>query len=1417
MTGPAYRSPASPTESVMSFSNLEQAMSRSSSGILSPPPKMRSRTQSLSSDRPSTIGHNLMSPPLSVSPEAAFIAGSAASQIVTNDHDSHADTWYDQHGIESSGETALVSPSALRLVNSFLDQLLFNFLSVARSTTLSALRPAVSEVLKPKLAKDAINQADEELREYLGGGDDDDTVDGQGSETTKDWDLELIWKRTRLRCMVYSSLGDMEEEDEDYYMEQEHLDSGLDDRREVVPASVAIFLTSILEFMGEAALVVAGQAAYHRMRVKHEKELKDGARSPSDATDRIVVDELDMERVALDRTLGRLWRAWKKKIRSPGPMPDNALSRLHSRQSSFTYNNESSVPPTVPEPAQEAEQSALREETLPEEPVEDYLLAASIPLPMTDNDVDEIEVPGLAFSDEDDDIHLAVTDIPVRPKSLMIFPNMIPADLPTPTSQPHTPVIASRKRSNSLPTPAVTPYSSPPRRPAVNDVALQALEGTEISEILETMEIPTEEIPQVVRGGGEPSDPAQSAGSAALSPSPNSLSPDVTGSHHRRNLSAESAVISSAAAVELTAVAGLPAALDGETGDQDNEEEDVDEFEEPQVFTSSRISISGRSTSPTTSEHRRPSPINPNLPARSLSVHSLRLIDVTSPRSPSTRSRNSSVDATELIRSANMSRTNSASTTPIVEEYRTALEPAPSVRGSTMLATESISEAEELEADDVSPTTLEDVREDNSATPIAKPRRHSPYEQLESEVKASQPIFGSAVRHQSPPSSPARQSPVATKVTILPPSTSSGTFYIEDSKPEVPAKSPVKSRGKPSVQIPSVPERSPGRQAADAVSIGNVSVDSRARSTSEARPTHTSASSISSSNNRLRAVRTSEESPVAKKVDVARNFEELIQSDETIQYTLTPESARDDPMNSIPVVQVRSRKSEDAHKGGDRSRSSSVNQQNGVKRSTSVTRTPGINGLNSHPVLAQGVSTASRGSGSAPRSVPPTANKARVNTPQARDARLPRESVADLADFIRSSGPPGEAPSGGIANGASAFARASGPAASRTVSGPLPMSKASIDSNRVSTSANPNRPRYQPREAAVDYKDDNSDLIDFIRRGPPTTVDNPRIPRTVAPFRTTMDSDQMAGLVGGKAVDAQLRDLNDVRSSQATNITDSSMPSVQSSINSSTGLLRGKAAPGQGQSPAFPRYGGADTNDDMPIPKRKTRRVRDPYAIDLSDDDEDMDKEEDHEQTPRADRRVVKKQPQEESLADFLRNYVPPPEPAAPAKPLSDQMRPKKKASAPSLMARFTRRDSSIHNTPPASPQATAPPSRPDYSRSVASRAGSISSSRHIPIQVNMPPGVDKYSPAGYGGPAAMSTSSRPPVSFNNSTSRVPMKRFEPREAVAVPARSQTSDLADFLRNSAPPPGSVVQDPYPSAQHEQKNGFFGRRKKAGFA
>ena len=446
---------------------------------------------------------------------------------------------------------------------------------------------------------------------------------------------------------------------------------------------------------------------------------------------------------------------------------------------------------------------------------------------------------------------------------------------------------------------------------------------------------------------------------------------------------------------------------------------------------------------------------------------------------------------------------------------------------------------------------------------------------------------------------------------------------------------------------------------------------------------------------------------------------------------------------------------------------------------------------------------------------------------------MPRESLADFAEFIRSTGP----------TGGSVQVPRSAP---RNSSGPVPISKSSIDSGRPSTTAsgitNRSRPRLQAREASTDHRDDNSDLIDFIRRGPPSAGGNPRIPRTVAPFRSTMDSDQMSGAVGGKAVDAVV----DLRSSQAsTNITDYS--SVQSSINSTSALLpatsnRNKPLPGNGRS-----YGGAGTasptnnntfDDDMPMPKRKTRRVRDPYAIDLSDEDE-MD-EEDYlaALNPGPRKPAPKPVREEESLMDFLRNVPPPPpEPTPEVKAFVEaQAVPKKKSSAQGLMARFTRSRGDKERTGSrgsigggaGSPLFGGEAQRPAASvrTNTAMSGGSGGGVRgYIPIQVNMPASVNEK----YGIGVAAGGGGRPPVSMmngmgmsaggvpNSGRPRVPMKKFEPREAVSVPSRA-TSDLADFFKNSAPPGGGFaavgpVGGPQAGAGEDARGGMW-RRKKA---
>lgn len=279
-----------------------------------------------------------------------------------------------------------------------------------------------------------------------------------------------------------------------------------------------------------------------------------------------------------------------------------------------------------------------------------------------------------------------------------------------------------------------------------------------------------------------------------------------------------------------------------------------------------------------------------------------------------------------------------------------------------------------------------------------------------------------------------------------------------------------------------------------------------------------------------------------------------------------------------------------------------------------------------------------------------------------------------------------------------------------------------------------------------------------------------------------MDSDQllMSGATGGKAIDAVLPNIRD--SSQAsTNATDASAPS---SFNSHSALLSKANKP--------VAYAPNDFDDEDMVPKRKQRRVRDPYAIDLSDEDDDL-----------FDEILPKPKPpkKEESLIDFLNSYEPPPEPE-PKPIMAPPMLPKKK-SAPNLMQRLragahansgsfglTRRGSNAERTSNLE------------SQSLNSRAGTVNRG-YTPIAVNIPPGADKYAP---------DLMPPPPRAQTSSSNRVPMKRYEARDAHSITTR--TSDLANFLRDSEPPPSTVASPASPT--NDKASGgisrMFERRK-----
>lgn len=783
----------------------------------------RSRTQSMSSDRPSTISHSIMSPPLSVSPEAAFIAASAASQIVTNDHDSHAHLWYDQSGIEPAGETALVSNSALQLVNNFLDNLLFSFLHVSKATTLSALRPAVTEVLKPKLAKDVITNADGELREYLGGGDEEDYVQPQSGDRSRDWDLELVWKRTRLRCMVYSSLGDLEEEDEDYYMEQESLGIDADELvSDVISPAVAIFLTSVMEYMGELTLTVAGQTAYQRMRSKFEKDVREGTRTETDLADRIVVEESDVERVALDRTLGRLWRGWKKRTKQPsvmefGQRPFSRASHGHLRQdSSLTEasgirevareaaNDVVEARPVTAEEFQDApehpsDMQPKHEGSLPREP-------ENIPLPMSYYDVEEINVPGLAYNSDDEEADQYDSEFVKRPKSQLI------------TS-------FTGREANSIKRP------SPPTR--------------QRSSSLPAMRSPRSAETNIQRGDEETK--AETIADATK---------DAPTKNKKHGLSVNTS-INGVGTVRPEEI-GVACTTQGEGQSTNN---DASGYEKAEILTSARVSVSSGSLS--RDSHQK-----------TQSVRSARIVDVASP----VGSRSPSMDATtERFRSASLSRASSASALSTTEEIarpraseqiprsgsNTGIRPSiDRTRPSMQNCAATISESEEEETGNKTAQTFATqpwaVEESSAIERAALPGRKS---------SLSPPVNNN------------------TKVTVLHTNNWTGPF-VDEAIPEVPPKSPNRMFRSDNPTFPSV-EPTKTRESDDGQAL------SLQPSSSPARQLHTSGSSNSSATGRHKAVRTSEEHSPGHADSVARNFEELIQSNQTITYTLTPENMRE--------------------------------------------------------------------------------------------------------------------------------------------------------------------------------------------------------------------------------------------------------------------------------------------------------------------------------------------------------------------------------------------------------------------------------------------------------------------------------------------------------------------------------------------
>ena len=350
-----------------------------------------------------------------------------------------------------------------------------------------------------------------------------------------------------------------------------------------------------------------------------------------------------------------------------------------------------------------------------------------------------------------------------------------------------------------------------------------------------------------------------------------------------------------------------------------------------------------------------------------------------------------------------------------------------------------------------------------------------------------------------------------------------------------------------------------------------------------------------------------------------------------------------------------------SHDSGDYGKNAASFNQQPVrhKAQQSISSIISTNGLRSYPVKEQFASQAPAAVPASPTSSPlvqtsrPGTASSKIRHGEPRDAKVESSTNRDLADYLRSTGPEGDyqlpravvhrpttsaiqaPPTAGTA-AAQYSQNAEQPRAAKKASSQAPLQSSdgaiySRGSSTVAPSKSSSTSRYVPRDAQVSKNATTTALADFIREGPPRAAGDHRIPRAVAPFRRTMDSDDLNGLVSSTDKDQPGR-----TSAASTQDGSTVSQSMQSSTNSHTALLDRTQNMAPGPSGKGTRAGSSKVSASLQstgkdaIVKRKQRRVRDPYAIDDSDDDmEEV--------------ATLKPNREEESLIDFLRNTAPPP------------------------------------------------------------------------------------------------------------------------------------------------------------------------------
>ena len=1400
--------------------------------------------------------------PPSVKPDPAYIAASAASQIVNSDREDRGDDTFD---IGDTDDTAVVSPGSLILINAFLDHLLFSFLASARSTSIASLRPAILEVLKPRLGKEAIDGADEELEGYLAGGDAEELLAfHSGQEFKGDYNLNLIWRRTRLRCMVYTRLGDMEEEDEEIYLEQEEEEEDTNDGRprltrdlgSVSPAA-AIFLTSIIEFIGEQALFVASEAAYNRSQTRQFR--------PEES--RHLVEEVDVEKIAFNTTLGRLWRAWKKKVRtsillSPRPMSRelhrraNSMSAMSasmtsSRNGSISEANESSYfvntarRPSVGEVLKE-------DQDLAEGPPND---AGQLP---NEPDFDETET---TEPDEINDAHKNEQSKinGDRPRSMVVY------STPRPESPMRTPTQTSILGSTQSPGAAGRPMQRRQR-----SSSLPARHSAHVSPFDETFTTPTEGPDPLLRDGD------QSNAKAAMPMLTNDANnvPDHASSEHAVSTMYDGAIDKSEEKLPKDIAERTNRGISSytETSNYTDEEEQgistdasnpretadtvsTGPSESRESTVSSNFGFQGTEMDPTMHQKETQIPAEEQ-PGRSAPF------DQSDNETEGARQHVGTFADLATIQKHQL-RTYDDSGQAVKRDIPVLYE-APSNEDVIYNPDASVRSSTGLQDEEETPTPkLEDEtnRDSQQGVPPLTPLR----ELMEAAGDTSDEASSTSHSRDTPKPDvfmPTHRSQGSGGVRSA--SYSSSTFNNQQSGAS--ATKLVDLRTQP-LGINTGTERAAVQRVTPTSSPGVNSAHGRKTSNSsnrDGRPI-TAQSNTSQLSSKIKGIigresgdlhrqplpgRTSSgdsgsfingshRTPSSANKDL--DFDELIRSDETVKYTLTPQNMREMevsyPRNKKLVDSLTHLQSPDSPRWQAQTRSETADLADFIRSSgpsspeterpsaTRPTKLKGLNGLRSNPANGTNSTATSHGPTSSIDTVKAQA-KAATKTPgpkspgaTAREPTTKDDSLRDFADFIRSTGPdvspksmPRSAglgvskplPTGNVQTPqATGTGKPLPPKLSKPVSNsskpvaPLPKGESEVPRRTTS--------KLQAREPTISNSNATAELAEFFRSGPGggQLDSNQQSTRTPSGAQLATRSN---GLGNGRMREA-VNSGSSVASTQ-----DSFAPSkmTQSSANSRTGLLSNRGT----------------RNDETLGPVRTQQRNKDPYAIDS--EDEDMDGY----GTPQPPER------EEESLSDFLRNYNPPPTATnTRTVPIALTGAPKPtKQTGPTIRERIARNIAVIPDYRPLPPKA---PKKTSASKSPPQSSGSHGSGQRKNSATSFQPQTQSNSARGRSTnpapqlPPINPRETSPHLVSQNGTKIDTYKPTQPTYAKHVERKPKQhlqareeqgsvggmGDLADFLRETEPPPPSGPiggMRPMSPTKEKEESAFgrmFSRRKK----